>query len=169
MKRLSLTLLVASLLAALAVPSVAAASDQSIWNAWNNTSARAFSKAIEKRDRAIRRMLAAEYRNRRLIRKAIKTHPPIIRILGKIAKAVKRQSASSEEGRKAKALILKSLKTWQTAMKLNVKALKYVLKGRRNRASRTFDRQQAAEKRLQRQANQAIELLEAAGVDTGAG
>ena len=156
---------VALVVALLTVPASALASDQSIWNTWNHNHARALTKALDKREKAIKRMLDAEYRNRRLIRKAIKTHPPIRRILGKISAAVKRQSSSSEDGAKAKRLILKSLKAWSTSMKLNVVALKWVLRGRRGRASRTFDRQKAAEKRTQKYAKRAIELLQGAGVD----
>jgi len=121
---------------------------------------------MKKERRAITRTLAKKRENRRLTRKALMSSPPVRRILGKISAALKRQSPSTVDGQSAKKLILKSMKSWRTALTLNGKALRAVLAGKRNKALRIFDRQQAAYDRSDSYARQAVGLLQSAGVDT---
>ena len=164
MNRSRIAILVAALFV---VPATASASDQSIWDTWNGAHAKALNDSLDKNRKAIKRMLRSEYRKPRLIRRAIKSFNPVRRILGKIAGKVRKESASSENGRNAKTLILKSLAAWRRALALNQKALRSVLRGNRRRAQRIFERVEEAFNRSEGYARQATDLLTEEGVETG--
>jgi len=167
MKRLSLALLLPALLGALLVaPAPAAADDQAIWDTWNTSHAKQFTKAFNRYSRASRRMTRNRFRSRRLIRRTIRTIGPVVRILGEVAEDVAAVRASSENGRDAKGFIRRSLAAWRKALRLNIQALRQVLRGRRKRALRIYDRIDAQYKRSERFEKRAIRALREAGVDT---
>ena len=167
MNRSRIAILVVALCGALfTVPATASASDQSIWDTWNGAHAKALNDAADANGKAVKRMVRSEYRKPRLIRKAIRSFNPLRRVLGKIAAAVREESASSENGRDAKALILKSLRTWRSALALNQRALRQVLRGNRKRAQRMLKRVVRMLKKSESYARRATELLEAEGVET---
>jgi hypothetical protein len=167
MKRLLTVLILPALFGALLVaPAPAAADDQAIWDTWNTSHAKAFNKAFNRYARASRRMTRNKFRSKRLIRRTIRTIKPVVRILGAVAEDVAAVRASSDDGRAAKGFIAKSLAAWRKALRLNIQALRQVLRGHRKRALRIYDRIDAQYKRSDRFEKRAVRALREAGVDT---
>jgi len=103
MRRLSFAPLLAALVVGLlALPATALADDQAVYDTANHFHAKQLKRALVKERKAIKRMLKYKYERPRLIRKAIKSFGPVRRILADISAAVRKRSASSEEGAQAR-------------------------------------------------------------------
>ena len=158
-------LLVALCGALLTVPATASASDQSVFDTWNGAHAEKLAKAINRHDRAAKR---AGNGSRRAIRRVLRTIPPLRRLVAKVATAVRGESASSDNGRSAKKLILRSLAAWRSALRLEARAWRALLRGSNERAGRLFKRVQRVYRRSERYAKRAQRLLREEGVETDA-
>jgi hypothetical protein len=156
--------LLAVLVSALALAPAARADDPAVWAAYNSRSP-ALGKAIDAYVRAGRRARARPIRARR-VRVWIRAGQRIRVVVGTLATKVRRAEPSSEAGRRAKTLALRSLRDWRASLAIQRVALRLYLGGERRRSLRTGRRAVRTFKRSIRYDKRALRAFREAGIDT---
>jgi hypothetical protein len=163
-KRLPVLIVVAALLA---VPSTAAADDQGVWNAYaRSDTAAKVGLAGQKFTKAFKRLSRRVTRPR--LRAALKASRRLSKAIGPHIKTVETAEPSTEEGEKAKALLIKDLKAARNAARLAARGVKAAQRRRTRRANRLFNRAAAGLRKATKYERQARKILRESGVDTSA-
>jgi hypothetical protein len=146
-----------AVLAALAVllvlPAVAAADDQSVWDAYAH------------RHRAELHAATDSYSDARGARAAIAAGRRVSRTLSRITASVRDEEPSSDEGSRAQVLLLDSLASWRVAMVLDRRSLRALRAGHLSRGNAAGLRSSEALTRADRLERRAVRLLRRAGVE----
>jgi hypothetical protein len=145
-----------ALAALLVAPASAAASDQSVWDAYAHARRAELRQAVNAYDRAAG--------HPRRISRAIAAGRRVSRTLGRIAADVRLEAPSSTGGEQAKGLLLDSLAAWRRAMALDGRSLRMFHHGRLARGNAAGIRSNAALARSDRLEARAVRALRAAGV-----
>jgi hypothetical protein len=150
----------------LAFPASAAANDQGVWNAYSSFPV-SFDKAYDAWDKWGQRAGDSKLRDTHAVRRAMRADSRLRRVLGAIAKRVDHARPSSDDGKRGKVLVLRSLSTWRRGLALERAFFREFLAGHRRRAGRLIRRSAHQLKLSDRYDAQAHDAFRAAGIDVG--
>jgi hypothetical protein len=146
--------------AGLLAPVTASASDQSVYDAYVSRDSD-FAKLGKQFRRDVKRWKDSGYKRRRAVLKDI---PKIRKLIKTVSRAVKAETTSSANGKRAKTAALASMKYLDGSLAASAGAVRAIAHGHRKKARRYADKIERLERRSIRAEKNARKYFKAAGV-----